>query len=83
MSTALVTKNLPVPSATGSLDSYISAVNQVPVLTVDEEQSLARRYRDAGDLEAARQLVLAHLRFVVHVARSYSGYGLQLGDLVQ
>ncbi|MEM6573861.1 MAG: RNA polymerase sigma factor RpoH [Pseudomonadota bacterium] len=83
MSTALVSKNLPVPSATGSLESYVNAVNQVPVLTFDEEQGLARRFRDSGDLEAARGLIMAHLRFVVHVARSYSGYGLALGDLVQ
>ncbi|MEM9532272.1 MAG: RNA polymerase sigma factor RpoH [Pseudomonadota bacterium] len=83
MSTALMTRNLPVPSATGSLESYISAVNQVPVLTVEEEQELAIRYRDSEDLEAARALVMAHLRFVVHVARSYSGYGLALGDLIQ
>lgn len=83
MSTALVTKNLPIPSATGSLESYISAVNQVPVLSFDEEQGLARRFREDADLEAARGLIMAHLRFVVHVARSYSGYGLPLGDLVQ
>ncbi len=83
MSTALVAKNLPVPSATGSLESYVNAVNQVPVLTFDEEQGLARRFRETGDLEAARGLIMAHLRFVVHVARSYSGYGLALGDLVQ
>ncbi|MEM1092833.1 MAG: sigma-70 factor domain-containing protein, partial [Pseudomonadota bacterium] len=76
MSTALVSKNLPVPSATGSLESYVNAVNQAPVLTFDEEQGLARRFRDSGDLEAARGLIMAHLRFVVHVARSYSGYGL-------
>ncbi|MDJ0655992.1 MAG: RNA polymerase sigma factor RpoH [Xanthomonadales bacterium] len=83
MTSALVTNNLPVPSATASLDAYISAVNQVPVLTEEEEQSLARRYVDTGELDAARGLILAHLRFVVHVARSYSGYGLALGDLVQ
>ena len=83
MSTALVTMNLPVPSATGSLDAYIHAVNQVPILTEEEEQAYARDYRDNDSLDAARQLVLAHLRFVVHVARSYSGYGLPLGDLVQ
>jgi len=81
--TALVANNLPIPSALGSLDAYISAVHQIPVLTVDEEQELARRYREKEDLDAARELVHSHLRFVVHVARGYSGYGLQLGDLVQ
>ena len=80
---ALVPDNLPIPSAIGSLDAYISAVHQIPVLTVDEEQQLARRYRDAEDLDAARELVHSHLRFVVHVARGYNGYGLQLGDLIQ
>ncbi|WP_411833834.1 RNA polymerase sigma factor RpoH [Pseudoxanthomonas mexicana] len=81
--TALVTHNLPVPSALGSLDAYIGAVHQIPVLTVEDEQELARRYRDEEDLDAARELVHSHLRFVVHVARGYSGYGLQLGDLIQ
>ncbi|HEY0034369.1 MAG TPA: RNA polymerase sigma factor RpoH, partial [Devosia sp.] len=81
--TALVPNNLPIPSAIGSLDAYIGAVHQIPVLTVDEEQQLARRYRDAEDLDAARELVHSHLRFVVHVARGYNGYGLQLGDLIQ
>jgi RNA polymerase sigma-32 factor len=81
--TALVANNLPIPSAIGSLDAYIGAVHQIPVLTVDEEQQLARRYRDAEDLDAARELVHSHLRFVVHVARGYNGYGLQLGDLIQ
>lgn len=81
--TALVANNLPIPSALGSLDAYIGAVHQIPVLTVDEEQELARRYREKEDLDAARELVHSHLRFVVHVARGYSGYGLQLGDLIQ
>ena len=81
--TAMVANNLPIPSAIGSLDAYIGAVHQIPVLTVDEEQALARRYRDGEDLDAARELVHSHLRFVVHVARGYNGYGLQLGDLIQ
>jgi len=81
--TAMVANNLPIPSALGSLDAYIGAVHQIPVLTVDDEQELARRYRDAEDLDAARELVHSHLRFVVHVARGYNGYGLQLGDLIQ
>jgi RNA polymerase sigma-32 factor len=83
MSRALVANNLPVPSALGSLDAYIGAVHQIPVLSVEDEQALARRLRDDNDLEAARDLVLAHLRFVVHVARGYNGYGLPLGDLIQ
>jgi len=81
--TALVANNLPIPSAIGSLDAYVGAVHQTPVLTVEEEQALARRYTSENDLDAARRLVMAHLRFVVHVARGYSGYGLQLADLIQ
>jgi RNA polymerase sigma-32 factor len=81
--TAMVANNLPIPSALGSLDAYIGAVHQIPVLTVDDEQALARRFRDEEDLDAARELVHSHLRFVVHVARGYNGYGLQLGDLIQ
>ncbi|GAA5001006.1 RNA polymerase sigma factor RpoH [Pseudoluteimonas lycopersici] len=83
MSTALVANNLPIPSALGSLEAYIGAVHQVPVLSVEDEQRLARRLRDEDDLGAAQELVLSHLRFVVHVARGYSGYGLPLGDLIQ
>ncbi len=82
-STQLVASNLPIPSPLGSLEAYIGAVHQIPVLSVDEEQALARRFRDHEDLDAARELVHSHLRFVVHVARGYSGYGLQLGDLIQ
>ena len=81
--TSMVANNLPIPSALGSLDAYISAVHQIPVLTVDDEQTLARRFREEEDLDAARELVHSHLRFVVHVARGYNGYGLQLGDLIQ
>ena len=80
---ALIANNLPIPSAIGSLDAYVGAVHQIPVLTVEEEQALARRYTSENDLDAARRLVMAHLRFVVHVARGYSGYGLQLADLIQ
>ena len=83
VSTALVANNLPIPSALGSLDAYIGAVHQIPVLSVDEEQDMARRFRDHNDLDAARGLVHSHLRFVVHVARGYNGYGLPLGDLIQ
>jgi len=83
MSNALVANNLPIPSALGSLEAYIGAVHQIPVLPVEQEQALARRFRDDDDLDAARELVLSHLRFVVHVARGYNGYGLPLGDLIQ
>ena len=83
MSKELVPSHLLAPAGTGSLDSYIQEVNKVPVLTLEEEQNFARRFRDEEDLDAARMLVMSHLRFVVHVARGYSGYGLQLGDLVQ
>jgi RNA polymerase sigma-32 factor len=67
----------------GSLDSYIDRVSRIPVLTREEELDLARRLRNEEDLDAARQLVLSHLRFVVHIARGYSGYGLPVGDLIQ
>jgi len=83
MSTAVIANNLPIPSALGSVDAYINAVHQIPVLTLDEEQALARRYNGENDLDAAKRLVLSHLRFVVHVARGYNGYGLQLSDLIQ
>jgi len=83
MSQVLATRNYGLPSVVGSLDSYISAVHRIPVLSLDEEQSLARRFRDDADLDAAKQLVMSHLRFVVHVARGYNGYGLQLSDLIQ
>ncbi len=79
----LVPSHLLAPAGTGSLDAYIGEVNRIPVLTLEEEQSLARRYRDDDDLDAARLMVMSHLRFVVHVARGYSGYGLQVGDLIQ
>ncbi|NIM68915.1 MAG: RNA polymerase sigma factor RpoH [Xanthomonadales bacterium] len=83
MSKALVPSHLLVPAGTGSLDAYIQEVNKIPMLSLEEEQDLANRYREDDDLEAARRLVLAHLRFVVHVAKGYAGYGLQLGDLIQ
>jgi RNA polymerase sigma-32 factor len=68
---------------TGSLDAYIHSVREVSVLSREEEQELARRFREQDDLDAARTLVLSQLRFVVHIARGYAGYGLPLGDLVQ
>ncbi|NCF62025.1 MAG: RNA polymerase sigma factor RpoH [Gammaproteobacteria bacterium] len=83
MSKDLVPSHLLVPAGTGSLDSYIQEVNRIPVLTLEEEQELARLYRDKDEIEAARRMVLAHLRFVVHVAKGYTGYGLALGDLIQ
>ena len=81
--TALIANNLPIPSAIGSLDAYLGAVNRIPVLTVEDEQALARRCRDEEDLDAAKALVMSHLRFLVHGARGYQGYGLGMGDLVQ
>ncbi len=68
---------------TGSIESYQQGISEIPVMCVEEEQQLARRYRDHGDLEAARELVMSHLRFVAHIARSYSGYGLPQADLIQ
>lgn len=67
----------------GSLDAYIQAVGSIPVLSKEDEQALANRFRDHEDLEAARDLVMAHLRFVVHIAKGYTGYGLPLNDLIQ
>jgi RNA polymerase sigma-32 factor len=67
----------------GSLDHYIQAAHAIPMLSAEEERELATRLREMNDLDAAKRLVLSHLRFVVHVARGYAGYGLQLGDLIQ
>jgi RNA polymerase sigma-32 factor len=75
--------SFPVPSTLGSLDQYIHAANRFPILTEEQEMSLARKLRDEQDLESARQLVLSHLRLVVSVARNYMGYGLPHGDLIQ
>ena len=77
------TLNLPVPSAVGSLDQYVQVVNRFPMLSAEREQELARRYRDDEDLDAARELVLSHLRVVVAIARNYLGYGLPHSDLIQ
>jgi RNA polymerase sigma-32 factor len=73
----------PVPMPTGSLEAYIQTVGRFPILSLEEERSLARRWRDQGDLDAARNLVLSHLRLVVAVARGYLGYGLAHADLIQ
>ncbi|RAT15414.1 RNA polymerase factor sigma-32 [Lonsdalea populi] len=67
----------------GSLEGYIRAANAYPMLTAEEERALAERLHFEGDLDAAKQLILSHLRFVVHVARNYSGYGLPQADLIQ
>ncbi|MEY2770433.1 MAG: polymerase sigma factor RpoH [Pseudomonadota bacterium] len=72
-----------VVPALGHLDAYISAVNRMPMLSLEEEQAAARRLREENDLDAARQLVLSHLRLVVSVSRQYLGYGLPHGDLIQ
>ena len=77
------TLSLPVPSALGSIDQYIQAVNRIPLLSEREEVDLATRLRDEGDVEAARKLVMSHLRLVVAIARGYLGYGLPHADLIQ
>ena len=78
-----LTASVPVPMPTGSLEAYISTVNRFPLLSAEEERSLAERLRDHNDLDAARQLILSHLRLVVAVARGYLGYGLPHADLIQ
>ena len=85
MTTALVSRNheLALAGPVGSLDAYIQAVGAIPVLSKEDEQALASRFRDESDLDAARELVMAHLRFVVHIAKGYTGYGLPLADLIQ
>jgi RNA polymerase sigma-32 factor len=74
---------LPIPSATGSLDNYVQTVNRFPILSQQQETELARRFRDHEDLEAARELIVSHLRVVVAIARGYMGYGLPQADLIQ
>lgn len=88
MSKALVVKNntfpvVPSLTDTGSLDRYIQYVNSIPMLSEEEEKSLASRLKQQGDLAAAQRLIMSHLRFVVRVARGFSGYGLPLTDLIQ
>jgi RNA polymerase sigma-32 factor len=77
------TMSLPVPSAVGSLEEYVQTVNRFPVLSHDRELALATRFKAENDLDAARELVLSHLRVVVSVARGYAGYGLPQADLIQ
>lgn len=81
MTTALQPINALSPGA--NLEAYMATVNSVPVLTVEKERELAERLHYHEDVDAARQMVMSHLRFVVHIAKSYSGYGLNQGDLIQ
>jgi len=83
--TALIAQNagFGLAGPIGSFDAYLERVSHIPVLDRDQEQALARRFQRDGDLDAARELVLSHLRFVVHIARGYAGYGLPMNDLVQ
>ena len=74
---------LAIAGPIGSFDAYVDTVSRIPVLSREDELELATRFHRDGDLDAARQLVLSHLRFVMHIARGYAGYGLPLGDLVQ
>ena len=84
MTKELALKNeLALMGPMGSLEAYISIVNQTPVLSREEERELAYRFQNENDLDAARKLILSQLRFVVHIARTYSGYGLPLADLIQ
>jgi RNA polymerase sigma-32 factor len=73
----------PINVSVGSIEDYVFAVNQMPRLEAEEEKALARRFHEHNDLDAARELVLANLRFVVHIARGYTGYGLPVSDLIQ
>lgn len=83
MSTSTSLQPVGVLSPGANLNAYVQAVSAFSILTLEEEQKLARDLQQNGNLDAARQLVMAHLRFVVHIARSYNGYGLPLGDLIQ
>ncbi|MDY6942625.1 MAG: RNA polymerase sigma factor RpoH [Pseudomonadota bacterium] len=80
---ALTVTSNQLPSPIGSLEAYIARISQIPVLTGEQEQELATRWRDHHDLNAAEKLVISNLRFVVHIARGYSGYGLPQADLIQ
>ncbi len=83
MSKALVAYDMNLPVPVGSIETYVQSVCAIPVLSAEEERELARRFRQEKDLAAARRLVLSNLRFVVHIARGYSGYGLPQADLIQ
>ena len=80
---ALPNYQMILSGASANIESYMQTVSQVPVLTKEQEIELGRRLRDEDDLDAAQSLIFPHLRFVVHIARGYNGYGLQLGDLIQ
>jgi RNA polymerase sigma-32 factor len=80
---ALPNSSLVMSGPLGSLEAYVERVSAIPMLSREEELALARRFHEDQDLEAARALVLSHLRFVVHIARGYMGYGLPVGDLIQ
>ena len=77
------TLNFPVPSALGTIDQYVTAVNKYPLLTLEQEQELGMRWKYTQDVDAARSMVMSHLRLVVSVSRNYMGYGLPQGDLIQ
>jgi RNA polymerase sigma-32 factor len=77
------TNTMPIPVIADDLNSYMSKIASIDLLSVEEEQNLAKRLRDHEDLDAARQLVMSQLRFVVHIARTYKGYGLPMADLIQ
>ncbi len=83
MTNAIAVREMTMPVLSGSLESYIQSVREIPVLAKSDEQALAVRLREHGDLEAARKLIMHNLRFVIKVARGYSGYGLPLADLIQ
>ncbi|SDB49734.1 RNA polymerase, sigma 32 subunit, RpoH [Pseudidiomarina indica] len=83
MSSEISSMALAVPLSSGSIEAYVATVNRIPMLSAEEEVELATRLQEQDDLDAARQLIMSHLRFVVHVARSYSGYGLPQADLIQ
>ena len=78
-----MTFSLSIPSTSDSIESYIHTISRLPILSQEEETGLARRLRDDDDIEAARHLVLSHLRVVVSIARGYKGYGLPQADLIQ
>ena len=81
LSKTLQPVNLLVPQ--GNIESYVTAIHAIPVLSAEEERALAIEYKESGDLDAVRGLIMSHLRFVAHIARSYSGYGLPQADLIQ
>lgn len=84
MSTALaMTPSTSLPSVSGDIDRYLQNIRSIEILTAEQERQLARQLRNNDDIDAAQSLVMSHLRFVVHIARSYSGYGLPLGDIIQ